>query len=263
MTTKRTKPQICKRHRWWWRWWWWCWWYDDDDAADDDDYDDDDDDGDDDGDGDGLSTWTGLNICRHTDTRVWVFVVCVLCVCCVCVVCVLCVLCVLCVWSVCCVCVDELKLHSNMCVHECARCAIDLPSWPTDWTAQLGSTTGQHHWPALWTPLVSTTDQHHWLAALMCSCVDVVICKCVDVLMCWCVDVLMCWWWSMLRSVLVLVCVCLCVWVMICWKMMAWYNRKSRKHWNAVKHSKTPFWNKNVIFSKKWASKKVVLLLSF
>ena len=74
---------------------------------------------------------------------VWVFVVGVCCVCCV-----LCV-CVLCVCSVLCVCVDELKLHSNICVHECARCAIDLPSWPTNYTAQLGSTTGQHYWPAL------------------------------------------------------------------------------------------------------------------
>ena len=79
------------------------------------------------------------------------------------------VVCVLCVCCVCCVCDDELKLHSNMCVHECARCATDLPSWPTNWTAQLGSTTGQHHWPALLTPLdrwppplVSTTGRHHW-----------------------------------------------------------------------------------------------------
>jgi hypothetical protein len=33
-------------------------------------------------------------------------------------------------------------------VHECARPAIDLPSWPANWTATLGSTTGHHHWPA-------------------------------------------------------------------------------------------------------------------
>ena len=62
---------------------------------------------------------------------------------------------------------DELKLHSNMCVHKCARCAIDLQSWPANWTAQLGSTSGRHHWPALLTPLDSTTDQHLWPAALM------------------------------------------------------------------------------------------------
>ena len=62
---------------------------------------------------------------------------------------------------------DELNVHSNMCVHECARCAIDLQNWPAIWTAQLGSTIGQHHWPALLTPLDSTTDQHHWPAALM------------------------------------------------------------------------------------------------
>jgi hypothetical protein len=40
-------------------------------------------------------------------------------------------------------------------------------SWPTNWTAQLGSTSGQHHWPALLTPPDSATDQHHWPAALM------------------------------------------------------------------------------------------------
>ena len=44
---------------------------------------------------------------------------------------------------------DELKIHSNMCVHECARRTIHLPSWP--------ARTGQHHWPA---PLASTTGQH-------------------------------------------------------------------------------------------------------
>ena len=45
---------------------------------------------------------------------------------------------------------DELKIHSNMCVHECARRTIHLPSWP--------SRTGQHHWAA---PLGSTTGQHY------------------------------------------------------------------------------------------------------
>ena len=44
---------------------------------------------------------------------------------------------------------DELKIHSNMCVHECARRTIHLPSWP--------ARTGQHHWAA---PLASTTGQH-------------------------------------------------------------------------------------------------------
>ncbi len=43
---------------------------------------------------------------------------------------------------------DELTIHSNMCVHECALRAINLPSWPANWTATLGSTTGHHHWPA-------------------------------------------------------------------------------------------------------------------
>ena len=45
---------------------------------------------------------------------------------------------------------DELKVHSNMCMHECARRTIDLPSWP--------AMTGQNHWPA---PLASTTGQHY------------------------------------------------------------------------------------------------------
>ena len=44
---------------------------------------------------------------------------------------------------------DELKIHSNMCVRECARRTIHLPSWP--------ARTGQHHWAA---PLASTTGQH-------------------------------------------------------------------------------------------------------
>jgi hypothetical protein len=88
-------------------------------------------------------------------------------VCCVCGMC--------CVCCVCCVCV-ELKVHSNMCVHECARCAIDLPSWPTNWTAQLGSTTGQHRWPALLTPLGSTNDQHHWVVSV---CLQMCMCECM------------------------------------------------------------------------------------
>jgi hypothetical protein len=45
---------------------------------------------------------------------------------------------------------DELKMHSNMCTHECACRTIDLPSWP--------AITGQHHWAA---PLASTTGQHY------------------------------------------------------------------------------------------------------
>ena len=44
---------------------------------------------------------------------------------------------------------EELKLHSIMCVNECACRTIDLPSWPAK--------TGQHHWAA---PLGSTTGQH-------------------------------------------------------------------------------------------------------
>ena len=43
---------------------------------------------------------------------------------------------------------DGPTVHSSMRVHECARPAIDLPSWPANWTATLGSTTGHHHWPA-------------------------------------------------------------------------------------------------------------------
>ena len=49
-----------------------------------------------------------------------------------------------------------------MCVHERARRAIDLPSWPAHWTAALGTTLGQHHWPALLTPLASRTGRHNW-----------------------------------------------------------------------------------------------------
>ena len=33
-------------------------------------------------------------------------------------------------------------------------------------TATIGSTTGQHHWPALITPLASSTGHHHWSAPL-------------------------------------------------------------------------------------------------
>jgi hypothetical protein len=66
---------------------------------------------------------------------------------------------------------DELKVNSNMCVHECARCAIDLPSWPANWTAQVGSTTAsttdQHYYQHWTAPLANTTGQHHWPAALM------------------------------------------------------------------------------------------------
>jgi hypothetical protein len=61
---------------------------------------------------------------------------------------------------------DELTVHSNMCVHECARSAISLPSWPANWTATLGSTIGQHNWPALFTPLTSSIGRHHWSAPL-------------------------------------------------------------------------------------------------
>jgi hypothetical protein len=56
---------------------------------------------------------------------------------------------------------DEFKIHVSTCVHECARRAIDLPSWPANWTAPLGSTTGQHHWSALFTPLANSTGRHH------------------------------------------------------------------------------------------------------
>jgi hypothetical protein len=60
---------------------------------------------------------------------------------------------------------DELKVNSNMCVHECARCAIDLPSWPANWTAQVGSTTAsttdQHYYQHWTAPLANTTGQLH------------------------------------------------------------------------------------------------------
>jgi hypothetical protein len=55
-------------------------------------------------------------------------------------------------------------VHVRACV--CARRAIDLLSWPANWTATIGSTTGQHHWPALITPLASSTGHHHWSAPL-------------------------------------------------------------------------------------------------
>jgi hypothetical protein len=63
----------------------------------------------------------------------------------------------------------ELTIHSIMCVHECARSGTDLPSWPTNWTATLGSTTGHNHWPAYhhWpAALAATAGQHHRPASL-------------------------------------------------------------------------------------------------
>ena len=41
-----------------------------------------------------------------------------------------------------------------------------MPSRPANWTATLGSITGQHHWPSLLTPLASCTGQQHWSAPL-------------------------------------------------------------------------------------------------
>jgi hypothetical protein len=41
-----------------------------------------------------------------------------------------------------------------------------LPSWPANWTATLGSTTGHHHWPALLTPRASSTGHQHWSTPL-------------------------------------------------------------------------------------------------
>ena len=61
---------------------------------------------------------------------------------------------------------DDLTIHPCRCVHVCARRAIHLPSWPANWTATIGSTTGQHHWLALITPLASSTGHHHWSAPL-------------------------------------------------------------------------------------------------
>jgi hypothetical protein len=60
----------------------------------------------------------------------------------------------------------ELKIHSNMLVHECEPRAINWPSWPVNWTTTLGSTTGQRHWPALLPPLASNTGHHRWSAPL-------------------------------------------------------------------------------------------------
>jgi hypothetical protein len=60
----------------------------------------------------------------------------------------------------------ELTLYSNMCVQKCALRAINLPSRPASWTATQGSTTGHHHWPALFTPLAKSTGNHHWSAPL-------------------------------------------------------------------------------------------------
>jgi hypothetical protein len=56
---------------------------------------------------------------------------------------------------------DELKVHSNMCVHECARRTIHLPSWP--------ARTGQHHWAAPLPSTINTTGQQHWPAPLASS----------------------------------------------------------------------------------------------
>jgi hypothetical protein len=55
-----------------------------------------------------------------------------------------------------------LAVHSTMFFHGCTRRAIDLPRKPANWTATLGSTTGQHHWPALSTPQASSTGRHNW-----------------------------------------------------------------------------------------------------
>jgi len=41
----------------------------------------------------------------------------------------------------------ELTVPSNMCLHDCARSAVDFASWPAKWTATLGSTA-------------NTIDQH-------------------------------------------------------------------------------------------------------
>jgi hypothetical protein len=88
--------------------------------------------------------------------------VCVLCVCVVCVVwaCVCVCVCVFCVCGCVCVCV--------LCVYECAFRALYLPSRPANWTATLGSITGQQLWPLLLTPLASctgsTTGKQHWPA---------------------------------------------------------------------------------------------------
>jgi hypothetical protein len=60
----------------------------------------------------------------------------------------------------------ELKIHSNMLVHECEPRAINWPSWPVNWTTTLGSTTGQRHWPALLPPLASNTGHHRWSTSL-------------------------------------------------------------------------------------------------
>jgi len=74
--------------------------------------------------------------------------------------------------------------------------------------------------------------------------------------MCWCADddpcSDPCWCW----------CVCLCVWVMIYWKMMAWYNRKTRKHWNAVKHNKTQLCTNFVTSSPKDGPQHISLCCS-
>jgi hypothetical protein len=56
-------------------------------------------------------------------------------------------------------------VHVRACV--CARRPIDLPRRPANWTAAKGSTTGQHHWQAVITPLASSTGHHHWSAPLV------------------------------------------------------------------------------------------------
>jgi len=53
-----------------------------------------------------------------------------------------------------------------MCVHECARRAIYVPSWPATLDSKLGSNTGHHNWPALLKPLASNTGHQQWSAPL-------------------------------------------------------------------------------------------------
>ena len=56
---------------------------------------------------------------------------------------------------------DELNIHSNMCVHECARRTVHLPSWT--------ASTGQHQRAAPLPSTINTIGQQHWRAPLASS----------------------------------------------------------------------------------------------
>jgi hypothetical protein len=62
---------------------------------------------------------------------------------------------------------DEFTLRSTMCMHESALRAFTLPSWPANWTATLGSTIGQQHWPEIGGHRL-TQKLDHWQLDVAC-----------------------------------------------------------------------------------------------